>query len=365
MEFELEVEKLATTPCNITANELEALLTADSNHLAPLFSTAAQIKTRFVGNKVYFRGLIEFSNRCAKDCLYCGIRCSNSKAGRYELSDQEVIDTARLAADLNFGSIVIQAGERTDKQYIRHISSLLEQIHAATNNTLGITLSLGEQSEETYRLWFESGATRYLLRIETSNEQLYKKLHPNNANHSFATRLNCLELLQKAGFQTGTGVMIGLPFQTEADLARDLLFMRDFDIDMVGMGPYIEHADTPLYAHSHLSPPVQKRFDLTIRMIALLRVMMKDVNIASTTALQAIRADGREAGLRVGANVMMPNLTPLKYQENYFLYQNKPRANEHTLTYIRELEASILRAGDVVAYGEKGNPLHFYSREKK
>lgn len=199
---------------------------------------------------------------------------------------------------------------------------------------MGITLSMGEQSRETFERWKEAGAERYLLRIEASNRELYHKLHPHDDNHSYEKRLNALKLLQDCDYQVGTGVMVGLPFQTTSNLADDLLFFKDFDIDMIGLGPYIEHEDTPLYQYSDQLKPQAERFELSMRMVALLRILMKDVNIAATTAMQSIDELGREKVIKVGANVLMPNITPVRYREGYLLYENKPCLDEDKMPKI-------------------------------
>lgn len=274
--------------------ELAQLLANDRNEQDALFTLAASIKEASVGNIVYFRGLIEFSNLCSKDCLYCGIRKSNVLAQRYNLSDREIVDAALYAHQQNYASLVLQSGELESRSFTERIIRVLDTIHRETRGELRITLSLGEQSEDTYRAWNDHGAHRYLLRIETSNPELYGKLHPEDSRHGFSRRIKALASLKKIGYQTGTGVMIGLPFQTFEDLADDLLFMQDFGIDMVGMGPYIEHSETPLYAYRRQLIPLRERLYLSLRMVALLRILMPDINIAAATALQAIEKMGRE-----------------------------------------------------------------------
>jgi biotin synthase len=326
---------------------------------------ALQVKAEQVGRKVWFRGLIEYSNICSKDCYYCGIRCSNKKYARYTMSDDEVLEAVLYAYRNRFASIVIQSGEQTGARFTDAIEHLLREISRITNNELHVTLSLGEQSEETYRRWFDAGAQRYLLRIEVSNPSLYAKLHPGNKHHSYGDRLNKLHLLRKTGYMVGTGVMIGLPFQGIEDLADDLIFMRDFDVDMVGMGPYIEHEDTPLYALRDQLLPLQDRFELSLNMVAVLRIMMKDINIAATTAMQTIDPQGREKALLAGANVMMPNLTPLKYKQEYLLYKDKPGISDDAERTREIMEQNIRAAGDEIGYGEWGDPRHFQVRSTK
>jgi biotin synthase len=345
--------------------DLVTLLNADEQQRQLIFAKAAEVKEKYVGKKVFYRGLIEFSNLCGKNCYYCGIRAGNKNAHRYEVTPEEVLEAAKYAWENKFGSIVIQAGERSDKNFVNRISELLKQIREMSKGELGITLSLGEQTEETYREWFESGAHRYLLRIEVSNPELYGKYHPNDKKHDYRERIESLQLLRKVGYQVGSGVMIGLPFQSTEDLADDLIFLRDFDIDMVGMGPYIEHVDTPMYQYKDQLLSKLDRFYLSLKMVAILRIMMKDINIAATTAMQAIDPLGREKAIKVGANIIMPNLTPTHYREDYLLYEDKPCTDEDADECKRCLEARIHMAGGEIGYGEWGDSKHFKNRKGK
>lgn len=341
------------------------MLQLEGENRSILFEAASARKMEVVGKKVYFRGLVEFSNICSKDCLYCGIRKSNEKVVRYDASDEEILDACRFAWENNFGSVVLQSGELSSPAFVNRVDHLLKEIKKLSNNELGITLSCGEQSIETYQRWFESGAHRYLLRIESSDRELYAKIHPQNEIHSFDKRIECLHLLRDCGYQVGTGVMIGLPFQTHDHLVNDLQFLKDLDVDMVGMGPYIEHEDTPLYVYRHLLKSKQKRFDLTLKMIAVLRLLMPDINIAAATALQAIDPAGREKALKVGANVIMPNLTPCTYRKEYQLYEDKPCLDEDAELCRNCMEARVEIAGSEVGYGEWGDSLHFAKRKQR
>jgi biotin synthase len=353
-----EIAKILQKP-DLNHQDIVYLLQLQGSEKTRLFEHASQIKENYVGNKVYFRGLVEFSNICHKNCLYCGIRHDNSTVNRYQISDEEVLAAVRFAFENNYGSIVLQSGELHTGNFIRRVEKILQGIRHITQGNMRVTLSCGEQDEETYRRWHDSGAQRYLLRIESSNPALYRKLHPQDHLHEYRRRLECLFNLQKIGYQVGTGVMIGLPFQTLHDLADDLLFMKQFDIDMVGMGPYLEHEHTPFYAHLNQLMPREERFQLTLKMIAVLRILMKDINIASTTALQAIDKLGREKGLKVGANVIMPNITPGKYRDDYLLYQDKPCTDEHAEDCKNCLDARVALAGHTIAYGEPGDSLHY------
>jgi biotin synthase len=327
-----------------------------------LFQKALEVKTKYVGRIVYYRGLIEYSNICKKNCYYCGIRADSKAVSRYSMNEEEVIKAAIDAYKYNYGSIVIQSGERDDNDFVDTINRMLKTIKTQTDGKLGITLSVGEHSQEAYSDFFKNGAHRFLLRIETTNKELYAKLHPKD--HYYEKRIQCLKRLQRAGYQTGTGVMIGLPFQTMEDLANDLLFFKEMDIDMVGMGPYIEHESTPLFEYSEGLMTKKERFNLALRMIAVLRIMMKDINIAAATALQAIDPIGREKALKVGANVIMPNLTPTKYRPDYTLYEDKPCLDEDAEKCRGCLDARITGAGDKIGYGQWGDSKHFASRQQ-
>lgn len=327
-----------------------------------LFEAAYRVKLRHVGSKVFFRGIIEFSNICAKDCFYCGIRRSNKKVERYQMTEEEILEGARFALESDYGSVVLQSGERKDAAFTAFVERVVRGINEMSGNRLGITLSLGEQSEETYRRWFEAGAHRYLLRIETSNEELYGRLHPKD--HSFRARLACLETLARLGYQVGTGVMIGLPHQTIEHLAEDILFFERMDVAMIGMGPYLVHRDTPLSAEvTDFEAIRQRQLDLALKMIAATRLYLKDVNIASTTALQALTPTGRELGLKAGANIIMPNITITRYRPSYQLYDDKPCLDENASFCRACLEQRIESVGETVGYGEWGDSPHFTKKK--
>lgn len=347
---------------NLSHTDIVQLLAAKGDDRRLLFEASAAAKTRYVGDVVYYRGLIEFSNICSKNCFYCGIRSGNKEVSRYNLTDEEILDAARFAYENNYGSVVLQGGELTGEVFALRIERLMRGIKQLSDGKLGITLSVGEQSLEVYKRWFDAGAHRYLLRIESSDKDLYYKIHPHDDIHRFERRLQALSDLRTAGYQVGTGVMIGLPFQTLEILASDLLFMKEIDIDMCGMGPYIEHVDTPLWSYHKDLLPLEERFDLALKMIAILRLLMKNINIASSTALQAIDSMGREKALTIGANVIMPNITPGKYRDDYKLYENKPCTNQDDADYKKTLEARIHKSGNEVGYNEWGDSIHFKER---
>ncbi len=347
----------------LSRSDIVRLLQADKEEARELFEFSRKIRFENFGNAVYYRGIIEFSNICRKNCLYCGIRRDIKSVERFDLPDNVIIDTALRAFDQGLVSLVLQSGERTDKAFVRRIERLIRKIKQLTAGKMGITLSLGEQDYDVYKTWFEAGAHRYLLRIEVSDPELYKKLHPNDKLHDYYTRLNCLYALKDIGYQVGTGVMIGLPFQTLENLANDLLFMRDFDIDMVGMGPYIEHSETPLYEYSHLLRPLSERLFLTMKMLAILRILMPDINIAATTALQAIDPMGREKALSFACNVVMPNITP-DHRKDYFLYEGKPCVEDGEDACIECLNKRLEMYGLKARLGQWGDSPHYFSRRK-
>ncbi|MFP4368626.1 MAG: [FeFe] hydrogenase H-cluster radical SAM maturase HydE [Candidatus Kapaibacterium sp.] len=350
-----------------TASELVYLLSlADPGDIELLREKAYEVMAENVGEKVYLRGLVEYSNICACDCLYCGIRRSNRKVKRYVLDKNEIIDAAKWAAEQGFGSIVIQGGERSDARAVEFVADVVCDIKKVTKSDelpegLGITLSIGELEKSQYEELYSAGAHRYLLRIETTNRELFHKIHP--WGQDFDKRLKCLELLRETGYQVGTGIMIGLPWQGYEDLANDLMFFRDFNIDMIGMGPYLPHEDTPLSIFKEAWNDQRDRiYRDSLKMIAVTRIFLKDVNMASTTALQTIDKDGRKNGLLYGANIIMPQMTPIRVRGDYLLYNNKPCLDHEAVENKKAIEKEILSAGRQPGYNQWGDSRHFKLR---
>ena len=351
------IEKAALKPYNLTHGEIVSLLSLEDTD--ELFSAAYQLKCRYVGKTVSMRGIIEMGNVCAKDCYYCGIRRGNPNVKRYQLSEDDVVRMARWSFEQDYGSLVLQSGELESERNTEYIERILKRIREFGGDAFGITLSLGEQTEEVYRRWREAGAHRYLLRIESSVPELYAKLHP--ADHSFERRAECLRVLKRLGYQTGSGVMSGLPGQTLDDLAHDIEFYHALDLDMIGMGPYIPHTETPLGKDIEFTPDcAKKQLALALKMIAVTRLYLHDVNIAATTALQALDERGREQGLLAGANVMMPNVTDTEYRRNYRLYENKPCLDENSAKCRNCLNWRVLAIGETVNWGHRGDSPHFF-----
>lgn len=365
----MEIEKILNKK-QLTRGDLIFLLgITEPELLQKLYAAGYAQKVKVSGNVDYYRGLIEFSNRCIKNCLYCGIRRENSEVERFDTDLEDILIQARWIYDQHFGSIVLQSGERQDSAFVDFVETALREIKKLSHGELGITLCVGEETEETYRRWFEAGAHRYLLRIESSNPELYKTLHPQDGHHEWQVRKHCLELLRKIGYQVGTGVMIGLPNQTLEDLADDIIFFRDMDIDMIGMGPYVVHHNTPLgkkIVTAGLDSEADKKYrlELSLKMIAVTRLFLKDVNIAATTALQALHPLGREMGLKAGANVLMPVATLPEFRTQYLLYDNKPCVTDSATKCRDCLDARIASIGDKVGYDAWGDSKHFKAKNK-
>lgn len=278
-----------------------------------LFEKSRKASKKYFGNRIYTRGLIEFTNYCNNNCYYCGIRSGNRNVERYRLSREEILDCCREGYALGFRTFVLQGGE--DSFYTD--SKMLEIISEIKGNypDCALTLSVGEKSEASYKAFHDAGADRYLLRHETADERHYGMLHPKA--QTLQTRKECLWMLKSIGYQVGTGFMVGSPFQTLHNLAEDLLFIKEFSPEMIGIGPFIPHHDTPF------GDKAQGSFELALFLIGILRLMIPNALIPATTALGTINPLGREKGILAGANVVMPNLSPVKVRKKYELYDNK------------------------------------------
>lgn len=317
------------------ANLRELLLTSDQNLREALLATARATALKQFGNKIFIRGLIEFTNYCKNDCYYCGIRCSNVRVERYRLTKEQILSCCWTGYQLGFRTFVLQGGEDpffSDAVMVDIISAI-----KSTHPDCAITLSIGEKSYESYKAMFDAGADRYLLRHETADAGHYALLHP--ARLSLANRLECLKMLHKIGYQVGTGFMVGSPFQTIDNIIEDLLFIKEFKPHMIGIGPFIPHHDTPF--HDKKAGTLEQ----TLRLIAILRLLLPKALIPATTALGTIASDGREQGILAGANVVMPNLSPIEVRENYSLYDNKLCTNEESAEGLKQLQERIQKIG--------------------
>ena len=319
---------------DLSDGELLSLLATDA-HDEALFNATDEVRRKVYGDAVFVRGLIEFSNYCKNNCYYCGIRCGNTNVERYRLSKEEILECCDTGYTLGFRTFVLQSGEDpvfTDES----ICEIVREIKAKFPDC-AVTLSIGEKDKETYRKFKEAGADRYLLRHETATDEHYRLLHP--AELSLEHRKQCLYVLKELGFQVGAGFMVGSPGQTLEHIVADLRFLQKLKPDMIGIGPFIPHKDTPFRDEK------QGELKLTLRLLAILRLMFPYVLLPSTTALGTIDPKGRELGLKSGANVIMPNLSPVRFRKQYSLYDNKICTGEEAAECRNCLEIRVKGAG--------------------
>ena len=303
--------------CLLTKEEITYLLQLNLGQTPQLFRKADAIRKKYLGDQIYLRGIIEFSNYCRKNCAYCGIRNSNTSVERYRISTSEIIETAKKIETFHQTTVVLQSGE--DLYFSREfLGEIISQIKSETK--LAVTLSVGERDFATYEYWKQKGLDRYLLRFETSDRALFKKVHPDD---DFDERMQCLADLKELGIQVGSGFLIGLPGQTIEQLAEDILFCTKLNLAMIGVGPFIAHENTPL---KDLANPFTN--DIFFKTVAILRLLNKKSHIPATTAFDAIDQAGRNKLLTFGANVFMPNSTPKQYRDKYLLYPGKPCIDE-------------------------------------
>lgn len=298
-------------------------------------SIAKDLAVAHFGHDIFFRGIVEFTNICKNDCIYCGIRRSNECVNRYRLNKEEILQCCEEGYHLGYRTFVLQGGEDawfTDDRLCEIVSA----IHARYPEC-AITLSVGERSRESYQRLFQAGADRYLLRHETANPHHYHKLHPREL--SWSHRMQCLNDLKEIGYQTGCGFMVGSPYQTSADIAKDMMYIHDFQPQMIGIGPFIPHKDTPFRDFPAGSP------ETTLFVLSLCRIMMPQVLLPATTALGTVRGDGRQMGVLAGCNVIMPNLSPMSVRKKYLLYDNKAGIHDSARVGMEKLEKQLSEIG--------------------
>jgi biotin synthase len=331
---------------NITKEGLTYLISIDSREeFKPVFEESARICKRHFGNRVFIRGIIEFSNYCRKGCFYCGINKANKNVGRYRLTLEEILAAAAYMKRQGALTVVLQSGEDQGNDGL-----VIDAVKRIKNDlNMAITLSIGERDSKAYRKFLNAGADRYLLRIETTDPDLFKKLHPDD---NLAYRTQCLYDLKKLGYEVGTGIMVGLPGQSLSSLAGDLLFFKQLNPAMVGIGPFLPHQDTPLRGHKNTD------IFLTLKTLALIRLVLPKSNLPATTAMGTIDPTGRQQALKIGANVIMPNFTPSRYRENYKLYDNKICVSEEYG------KCAACTAGIAMAAGKKIVRSKGYSKNK-
>ncbi len=332
----------------LTKAEFLALVTMeDRGNLDLLFRKARERTEEIFGDRVYLRGLVEFTNYCKQDCFYCGIRCSNEKAARYRLEPEEILAICVRGYEQGFRTFVLQGGE--DDFYTTQVLCDLIQDICLLCPGSAVTLSFGEQSEQTYAAYKQAGATRYLLRHETASPEHFTRLHPKAQR--LETRMAALQTLKKLGFQVGAGFMVGSPFQTPEHLAEDLYFLQTFRPHMVGIGPFIPHQDTP-FGRFPSGDTLQ-----TVRMIALVRGILPAALIPATTALATQSLAGRQMALLTGANVVMPNLSPEQARVKYNLYNGKPHAGTEAAESLAQLKAELAGFGRKIDMSRGDSPL--------
>lgn len=327
------IDKLIATR-DATDDELEFLIEGEFDATV-LYEVADKVRIENYGRDVYTRGLIEFTNYCKNGCYYCGINCKNTAADRYRLSKEEILECAAEGYELGFRTFVLQGGEDpyfTDEVLCDIVSSIVKN-----HPDCVVTLSVGERTRESYEKLYSAGARRYLLRHETASNDHYSKLHPENM--SLANRKKCLKNLKEIGYQVGSGFMVGSPYQTTKNLVEDLRFLQELSPDMIGIGPFVSHEKTVFAKFENGS------VDKTLRLISILRLMFPYALIPATTALGTLRADGREQGLKAGANVVMPNLSPTAVRAKYKLYDNKICTGEESAQCVACLGARVKSAG--------------------
>ncbi len=337
------VKKLYETE-DLTDDELKQLIEADNAENLAVY--ADRVRQKHYGKKVFLRGLIEISSYCKNDCLYCGIRRSNKFAKRYRLRYDQILECAEIGYNLGLRTFVIQGGE--DGYFFDYY--ICKIIHALKKNypDCAVTLSLGERSFESYKCMKEVGADRYLLRHESADEDLYNRLHPSEMN--LENRKKCLYNLKELGYQVGAGFMVGAPFQTTENLISDIRFLQELQPQMIGIGPFIPHKNTPFKNEK------SGTLNLTLRMLGILRLMFPKVLLPATTALGTISSNGRILGLQTGCNVIMPNISPKEVRKKYMLYNNKIISGRETAEGLAILKQEIESAGYEVAV-ERGDCL--------
>ena len=303
----IDLIKKAETTHYLSKEEIVQILKGEP---AELFKAADRVRQKYGGDEIHLRGLIEFSNYCKQNCLYCGFRRDNNKVTRFRLTEEQIIQFAKDAVDLGYKTIVLQSGEDAyfTVEKMVHIISEIKKFNIA------ITLSIGEKTFDEYEKYKKAGADRFLLRIETTDKKLYQKLDPDM---NWENRLRCLKDLKELGYEVGTGCLIGIPGQTLESLAEDILFFKEIDADMIGLGPFIPNENTPLGKEKGGD------FELALKVMALVRLLLPDVNIPATTAMEVLKPDGRKLALQAGANVFMPNVTQGGYAEFYEIYPGK------------------------------------------
>ncbi|WP_027717495.1 [FeFe] hydrogenase H-cluster radical SAM maturase HydE [Desulfovirgula thermocuniculi] len=330
---------------DLSREEIIVLLEAEGEELEALGRAADEVREKYLGREVHLRGIIEFSNHCRQNCLYCGLRRDNKHLRRYRMSPEEILAAARKAVELGLPTVVLQSGE--DPYYSAPVVAEIIRRLKEEVGVKAITLSLGERSREDYRLWRQAGADRYLLKHETANRELFACLRPGT---SWENRLRCLLWLKELGYQVGSGNMVGLPGQDLETLAEDILLLKELDVEMAGIGPFIPHPQTPLAGEAGGS------LDLTLKTLAVTRLLLPLAHLPATTALGTIHPQGRRLGLCYGGNVIMPDITPLPYRRHYQIYPGKAGVDQEIETNVASIRDLIASLGRSIGRGPGHSP---------
>lgn len=345
-----KIIKKATETHQLSKEELVFLL-KDENINEELFNAADEVRQKYVGDEIHLRGLIEFSNYCRNNCLYCGLRRDNHDLERYRIDTETILTLAEHAKNLGLKTVVLQSGE--DVSFT--VSKMVEIIKGIKALGLALTLSIGEKTFEEYKAYREAGADRFLIRIETTDKQLYED---NDPGMSWEARAQCMRDLKQLGFELGSGCLVGLPHQTIESLAEDILFFKETDCDMIGIGPFIPHPNTPL------KNVASGQLEIALKVMALTRLLMPEINIPATTAMETLAPDGQTRALQSGANVIMPNITMTDYRKFYQLYPGKTTTGYSPDESLDKVIKKIESIGRIVGtgYGQsrnwlKSNPL--------
>ncbi|MCR4419288.1 MAG: [FeFe] hydrogenase H-cluster radical SAM maturase HydE [Clostridia bacterium] len=325
---------------DLTREEIVALLSAEGEEMRALGRAADEVREQYLGPEVHLRGIIEFSNYCRRNCLYCGLRRDNRDLPRYRMEPEEILAVAKKAVELGLPTVVLQSGED-----LHYGGPVIGEIVAGLKREIGVqavTLSLGERSREDYALWRQAGADRYLLKHETADQELFARLRPGTG---YRRRLQCLAWLRELGYQVGSGNMVGLPGQSLVSLAEDLLLLKELEVEMAGIGPFIPHPQTPLAGEAGGTP------ELTLKVLAVARLLLPTAHLPATTALGTVHPQGRSLGLRFGANVIMPDITPAPYRYYYQIYPGKAGGYREVEEAVLAVKEMILSLGRRIASG--------------
>ncbi|MBK8805785.1 MAG: [FeFe] hydrogenase H-cluster radical SAM maturase HydE [Bacteroidales bacterium] len=338
-------------------NDIVELLSSTEEEMDLLFEYARELRDQTVGNKIYLRATLYLSNICSKNCLFCGLRKENNAIERFSIEENEIESIAQKVITEKYQSLYIETGERQDSKFIDKIDRIVKSIKDESLTDIGITLACGEQKPETYSKWFKSGAHRYILNLETTNDFLYQHITPNDFDHNLDYRKRCLKSLLKIGYQVGSGIMTGIPYQTHEDIATDLKYLADSNIHKFIAGAYIENSSTPLYEENKYLLTQQERMLLSLKCIAIMRIMMPDIAIIPSSSILAMDKLGWQKAINAGANIILPNITPALETSKYDIYNSDNQVQSMSLENI-----SLDQKRNPIAFGEWGDSLRYFAK---